>query len=74
MLLKDLLKKKVSKYPTSISENVCIEALDDTVNKYSNTYPRTVKIKPVDVTSGIYIDLKKESNKEGLLNLKLTIM
>ena len=34
---------------TSISENVCIEKLDDIVNKYNNTYQNTIKMKPVDV-------------------------
>ena len=31
-------KKKIYKYMTSISKNVYIDKLDDTVNKYNNTY------------------------------------
>ena len=33
----------------SISKNVYIDKLDDIVNKYNNTYNRTIKMKPVDV-------------------------
>ena len=50
---------------TSRSKNVYIDTLDYTVNKYNNTYHRTIKMKPVDVKSSIYADFNKESNKEG---------
>ena len=46
---------------TSISKNVYIEKLDYIVNKYRNTYYRTIKIKPVDVKSSTYIDFNKEN-------------
>ena len=49
---------------TSISKNVYIDKLDDIVNKYNNTYHRTIKMKPVDVKSNIYIDFNKENNKK----------
>ena len=39
---------------TSILKKVCIDKLDDIVNKYNNTYQRTVKMKPADVKSNIY--------------------
>ena len=42
-----------------------IDKLDDVVNKYYNTYHRTIKMKPVDVKPSMYIDFKKENNKEG---------
>ena len=38
------LQNKIYKYMTSISKNVCIDKLDEIVNKYNNTYHRTVKI------------------------------
>ena len=47
---------------TSISKNVYIQILDDTVNKYNNTYHITIKMKPVDVKSSTYIDSSKEVN------------
>ena len=49
---------------TSISKNVYIDKLDDVVNKYNNTYNRTVKMKPVDAKSSAYIDCSKENNDE----------
>ena len=50
---------------TSISKNVFIDKLEDIVNKYNNTYHRTIKTKPVDVKSNMYIYSSKEiSNKD----------
>ena len=62
------LKNNIYKYMTSILKNVYIDKLDDIVNKYKNTYHRTIKIKPVNIKSSTYIDFNKE-NKD--LNLKL---
>ena len=49
---------------TSISKNVYIDKLDDIVNKYSNItiHISTIKMKPVEVKSNIYIDSSKEIN------------
>ena len=47
---------------TSISKNVCVDKLDDIVNKYNNTYHSTIKMQPVDVKSSTYIDSRKEIN------------
>ena len=38
------LKNKIYKYMTSISKNVYNDKLDDTVNKYNNTYHSTIKL------------------------------
>ena len=43
------LNNKIYKYVTSVSKTVYIDDLDDIVNKYNNTYHRTIKMKPVDV-------------------------
>ena len=56
------LKNKIYKYMTSISKNVYIDKLDDTVKEYNNTYHRSIKMKPVDVKDNTYIDFKKEIN------------
>ena len=49
------LKNKIYKFMTSISKNVYIDILGDIINKYNNTYHRTIKMKPVDVkSSNIY--------------------
>ena len=46
----------------SVSKNVYIDKLDDIVNKFNNTYHRTIKMKPVDVKDNTYIDSVKEVN------------
>ena len=40
---------------TSISKNVGVDKLDDIVNIY-NKYPSTIKMKPVDFKTNMYID------------------
>ena len=57
-----LLKNKIYKYMTSISQNMFIDNLDDIVNNYNSTYRRTIKMKPVDVKPNTYIDSSKEIN------------
>ena len=47
---------------TSISKNVYIGKLDDTVNDYNNIYHTSIKMKPVDIKNNIYIDFKNEVN------------
>ena len=49
----------------SISKNVYIDKLDDIVNKCNNTYHKTIKIKPVDINSSMYIDFNEENNKKS---------
>ena len=50
---------------TSISKDVYIDKLDDIVNKYNNTYHRTIKMKPVDVKDNAYIDFNKDVNDKN---------
>ena len=50
------LKNKIYKHMTSIPKNMYVDKLDDIVNKYNNTYHRTIKMKPVDVKPSTYID------------------
>ena len=47
---------------TSLSKNVYVDKLDYTVNKYSNTYHNTIKMKLVDVSSSTCIDFAKKNN------------
>ena len=54
------LKTRIYKYTTSVSKNVYIDKLDDTVGEYNKTYHRTIKTKPIDVKYNTYIDFKKE--------------
>ena len=41
---------------TSISKNVYINTLADTVHEYNNTDHSTIKMKPVDIKPTTYID------------------
>ena len=56
------LKNKIFKHMTAISKNVYFDVLDDIVNKYNNTVHRTIKMKPVDVTSDSYAEYNEDSN------------
>ena len=47
---------------TAVSKNVYFDALDDIANKYNNTVHRTIKMKPVDVTSDSYAEYNKDSH------------
>ena len=49
----------------SISQNLYIHKLDDTVNEYNNTYHRTIKMKLDGVKSSTYIGFDKENYKEN---------
>ena len=56
------LKNKIYKYMTSVSQNVYIDKLDDILNKYNNTYHRTIKVKPIDVKDNTYVNIDQEVN------------
>ena len=56
------LKNKIFKHMTAVSKNVYFDALDDIVNKYNNTVHRTIKMKPMDVTSECYAENNEDSN------------
>ena len=59
------LNNKIYKDITSISKNIYIDKLDDIVNKFNNTYHRTIKMKPIGVKDNIYIEsVKKGSDKD----------
>ena len=58
------LKNKIFKHMTAISKNVYFDVLDDIFNKDNITVVhRTIKIKPIDVTSDFYamLTLMKKS-------------
>ena len=56
------IKNEIYKCVTSISKNVYIDKLDDTVHKYNNKKHRTIKMKSIDVKDNTYIDFGKEVN------------
>ena len=44
---------------------MCIDKLDETINKYNNTFHRTIKMKSINVNPSMYIDFNIKNNKEG---------
>ena len=47
-------------------EKCDIDKLDDIVSEYNNTYHRTIKIKPTDVTDNTHGDFTKDVNDKDL--------
>ena len=56
------LKNKIYKHMTTVSKKVYFDILNDLVEKYNNTYHRTIKIKPIDVKSDSYVEYNVDSN------------
>ena len=56
------LKSKIFKHMTAVWKNVYCDVLDDIVNKYNNIVHKTMKIKPIDVTSDSYAEYDQYSN------------
>ena len=57
-----VVKIKIYINMTSISKNIYIDKIGDIVNKYNNTYHRTIKMEPTDVSPNKYLDFEVESN------------
>ena len=49
-----MLKNKIFMHMKAVSKNGYFDVLDNIVNKYNNTVHRTIKMKPIDVTSESY--------------------
>ena len=58
------LKYKIYKHMTAISKNVYFDVLDDIVDKYNNTYHKTIKMKPIDVKDKSFAEYNEESNEK----------
>ena len=58
------LKNKIYEYMTSILKNLYIDSWAHMVNEYNNTYHKTIKMKPVDVTSSTYIEFGVENHEK----------
>ena len=54
--IRSLKIKSINTCMTSIWKNLYIDKLDYIVNKYNDTYHRTIKIKSVDVWPSTYIE------------------
>ena len=58
------LKNKIFKHMRAVSKNVYFDVLYDVVNKYNNTVHRSIKIKPIDVTSDSYAKYNEDSDEK----------
>ena len=54
------LKNKNYEQMIAASRNIFIDKLDDIINKYNNTYHRTIKMKSTDDKDNGYIDYSKD--------------
>ena len=58
---------------TAIQQSFYFDVLDNIFDKYNNTFHRTIKIKPIEVTDDYYAKYNEIANKK-ILNLKLMTM
>ena len=49
---------------TVVSKSVYFDALDGIVNKYNNAVHKSIKMKPVDVTSDSYAEYNEDFNEK----------
>ena len=49
---------------TAISKNVYFDVLDEIVDKYNNKVHRTIKMKPIDLTSDSYAEYNEDYNEK----------
>ena len=58
------LKNRIYKHMTANSENVYFNIVNDIVGEYSNTYRKTLKMKPTDVKNDSFAEYNEESNEK----------
>ena len=58
------LKNEIYKYMITISKNGYFDVLNDIVDKYNNTYHKTIKMKPIDVKGDSFAEYNEESNEK----------
>ena len=65
-MLKDLLERwrKTFFNKTAVWINAYFDVLADIVNKYNNTVHRSIKMKPINITSDSYAEYNEDSNKK----------
>ena len=49
---------------TAISKDVYFYVLNEIVDKYNNTYHKSIKMKPIDVKNDSFAEYNEESNKK----------
>ena len=66
------LENNIYKHMTAISKNVYFDVLDDIVDKYNNTYHKTIKMKPIDVKDNSFTEYSEEL-KRKVINYMLNV-
>ena len=57
-------KNKIYKHMTANSENVYFNVSNDIIDKYNNRYKKTIKMKPIDVKRGSFVEYNEEYDKK----------
>ena len=57
-------KNKIFKHMKAVSKSAYFDVLVDIFNKYNNPIHRSLKMKPIDVTSDFYGEYNEDSNKK----------
>ena len=68
------LKNKIYKHMTAVSRNAYFDVLDDIVDKYNNTYHKTIGMKPIDVSLDSSLLNTMKNLMKKTLNCRLVIM
>ena len=58
------LKNKIYKHMTAVSKNVYFDVLNDIIDKYNNTFHRTIGMKPINVESNSYAKYNVDSDEK----------
>ena len=58
------LKNKIYKHMETISKNVYFNVSNNIVDKYNNTYHKTITMKPIDVKSDYFAEYNEECNEK----------
>ena len=58
------LKNKIYKHMETISKNVYFNVSNNIVDKYNNTYHKTITMKPIDVKSDSFAEYNEECNEK----------
>ena len=63
-MLKDLIQLPKIRFTnmTAVSKDIYFDVLDNIVDKYGNTYHRTIATKPIDVKPDSYAEYNVDSN------------
>ena len=49
---------------TTVPKNLYFNVLNDIAHEYNNTFHKTIKMKPIDVKSGSFVEYNEESNEK----------